>query len=107
MTDQPSRQTGITSQQMRAAEQRALYVWPNGNLYYPQQLARHLGRSDLRIVTLSTLYDLRHFSERILIVIDHAADEAAASGAWKDCDVVLSARHINSLILERRKGAQS
>ena len=106
MTKLSDRQTGRTTQQMKAAEQNALYVWPNSNLYYPKELARHIGRPDLRIVSLSSLYDHRHFGERILIVIDHEAESQAMFGSWSDADVVLSIGYVNSCMAYRRKAAK-
>lgn len=65
--------TGRTAQQMGNAEQGALYVWPNHNLYYPKELARHLGRTDLRIVSAHYAFQggfLRGLAGEV--VFDHA-----------------------------------
>lgn len=49
------RGSGITTRQMREAPQGAVYLWCNNHLSYPRELARHLGRTDLRIVGPSWL----------------------------------------------------
>lgn len=49
------RRTGLTTHattnQIKNAPQNALYVWPSGNFNYVSALARHLGRTDLQIVS--------------------------------------------------------
>ncbi len=42
--------SGRTSKQMLEAPQNSYYVWGSRCLDYPRKLAKHLGRSDLRIV---------------------------------------------------------
>ena len=44
------RQSGRSSEQMKAAPAGAVYVWVNSMLGYPKALARAVGREDLRIV---------------------------------------------------------
>jgi hypothetical protein len=44
------RRTGRTTKQMQEAPPGAIFVWCNGHLWYPRQLARRLGREDLRII---------------------------------------------------------
>lgn len=53
------RQAGHTSHQMRTAPKKALYVWCTGAVTYPKELARFLGREDLRVVP-STYMVLDH-----------------------------------------------
>lgn len=70
------RQSGRTSRQMAAAPLNAIYVWVNSNTYYPERLARSLGREDLEIIPPSKLDSEqwthgRHFSG---IVVDHFTD---------------------------------
>lgn len=68
------RGTGLTTQQMNEAPPGAVFVWCNGALYYPQALARKLGRDDLTVRPLSWLRPDnvmgREFSG---VVLDHAA----------------------------------
>lgn len=66
--------TGLTTQQMNEAPPCAVFVWCNSKIYYPQTLARKLGRDDLVVRPLSWLRPCnvmgRHFSG---VVLDHAA----------------------------------
>ena len=72
------RGTGLTTQQMKEAPPGAVFVWCNGMLYYPQTLARKLGRDDLTVRPLSWLRLCnvmgRDFSG---VVLDHAARPSA------------------------------
>ena len=63
------RQSGRTSEQMKAAPKGAVYVWVNSILGYPKALARSLGREDLRIVGPHMVETLRGR----VFVVDHAA----------------------------------
>lgn len=45
------RGTGATTRQMKEAPPDAVYLWCNDRMYYPQSLARDLGRADLRVVS--------------------------------------------------------
>ena len=64
-----------TTKQMTDAPLHAVYVWVNGNLDYPKQLAEHLRRTDLRIVTPGWLETPRNWRGYRLtgLVLDHAA----------------------------------
>lgn len=67
------RGSGITRRAMEAAKPNAIYIWCNGVLSYPKDLARHLGREDLKIYSPSVLEDDR--LRGILapeIIVDHA-----------------------------------
>ena len=44
---------GLTTAQIKRAPLGAVFVWLNGDMTYPKNLAHFLGRDDLRIVTLS------------------------------------------------------
>lgn len=49
---------GLTTKQMMAAPQRALYIWPvASSISYARALAHHIGRHDLAIVSPSVLRD--------------------------------------------------
>lgn len=67
------RGSGRTTEAMRSAPKNSVYVWLNGNLWYPKALAQLLGREDLIIVGPSWLTDRRWlgitFPE---ITLDHA-----------------------------------
>src|SRR5947207_1411596 len=77
-----SRGTGLTTRQMRSAPNGAIFVWVNGHLSYPRDIARHLGRSDLEIVAPSWL-EGHHWRGRYLsgLVIDHACALTHAQSA--------------------------
>lgn len=64
------RGTGITSRQMMNSPKDATYVWCNGDLRYPTLLARHLGRTDLKIIGPGSVKHLE--GARRYIVTDHA-----------------------------------
>lgn len=76
--DEPhsARDKGRTTKQMQEAPQGALFIWPFArSIGYAKDLARHLGRTDIKIVGPSALdYD----GERLLghrypaIILDHA-----------------------------------
>jgi hypothetical protein len=69
------RGTGTTTQQMKAAPKNATYIWVHGDTYYPKQLAKELGRTDLKIVGPDWLTDYRFMGLRDLeVVIDHATE---------------------------------
>jgi hypothetical protein len=65
---------GRTRRAMEAADRGAIYIWCNGVLSYPRDLARHIGRDDLKIYSPSALEDDR--LRGIIapeVVVDHAA----------------------------------
>lgn len=69
------RQSGQTTQQMKNAPPGAIYVWVNSHIYYPVQLARSLGRADLKIVSSSWLEDKSKIvGSKDPVIIDHACD---------------------------------
>ena len=68
------RGTGLTTQQMNEAPPGAVFVWCNGALYYPQTLARKLGRDDLTVRPLSWLRPCNVMGRDFAgVVLDHAA----------------------------------
>ena len=75
------RQDRRTTKQMIDAPRNAVFVWCNGITDYPQDLARSLGRTDLRIVTPMWMHrggwqgmDLRPEE----LVLDHAYNPTAS-----------------------------
>lgn len=69
------RGTGRTSRQMVEAPLGAVYVWCNAFRQYPCELARHLGRDDLEIVTPLWLAAASSRGRWLTgLVIDHALD---------------------------------
>ena len=67
------RQIGFTSQQMLQAPIGATFVWCNGALLYPQNLARSLGRADLQVVSPEWFRDVAcGYQGRA--VLDHACE---------------------------------
>ena len=67
------RQTGLTTQQMQDAPKRAVFVWCNNRLEYPQALARKIGRDDLNIVSPYWLESELIGKKFTDLVVDHAA----------------------------------
>jgi hypothetical protein len=68
------RGSGRTARAMQGAPQGAVYVWVNGHLDYPKNLARKLGREDLKIVSPQWVEDRRWSGLTFpAIDIDHAA----------------------------------
>jgi len=69
------RGTGRTKRQMVGAPQNAVFVWCNGALSYPKDLARSIGRGDLRIAPPSYLNEPGNHASRLTtaLVVDHAA----------------------------------
>jgi hypothetical protein len=79
-----SRQTGRTSKQMLEAPRGAMFVWCNSSTWYPRDLARSLGRTDLQIcgpdmLNASSLHSLRSRGGKL--VLDHACD-VTSSPRW-------------------------
>jgi hypothetical protein len=68
------RGSGRTTRQMQEAPYRAYYIWVNGYLSYPKNLAAHLGRQDLKIMSPGSINRGRNLLgiPRSRIVIDHA-----------------------------------
>jgi len=70
-----TRQSGITTRQMKEAPRGAIYVWPNNILTYPAMLAKRIGRDDLKICSPSGFTIERVLRDRIEdYVIDHATE---------------------------------
>jgi len=69
------RQTGKTIEQMKVAPQNAVYVWLNGHTLYPEDVARSMGRGDLKIVSPSWLEsDAWRGQKFTAIILDHATN---------------------------------
>jgi len=70
------RATGETTRQMEAAPQGAIFIWCNGQLSYPIDLASKIGRSDLKIVSPIWLEGNSGYVGKRLtgVVLDHAAN---------------------------------
>jgi hypothetical protein len=68
------RSIGITTKQMKNAPEGAYYIWVNNMFGYPKNLAREIGRKDLKIVGPAWLLDRDHFRGGITAVVDHACD---------------------------------
>lgn len=67
------RQTGQTIRQMQAAAHGVLFVWHNGRLGYPRDMAKALGRHDLVIVSPLWLTHGQWFGRAWPgVVVDHA-----------------------------------
>ena len=68
------RQTGRSTEQMRAAPRDAIYIWPTSrSLTYAKNLARNLGRFDLRIETPDFIDRQAWRVLRVPVILDHAA----------------------------------
>lgn len=67
------RGTRRTTDQMKCAPKRAVFVWCNNQLNYPRDLAKRHGRADLEIVGPDWLTDNRWRGRELTgLVIDHA-----------------------------------
>ena len=66
-----ARRSGKTTAQMQAAPRDSYYVWCNGNLSYPIELAKRLGRADLKIVPPSWLNE-QNVRKGVEVELDHA-----------------------------------
>jgi hypothetical protein len=80
--DDSQRRHGFTTLQMQQAPKGALFIWPvSGSIGYAKDLAKHLGRDDLRIMSGSVLDNraekLRGFRVPA-IVLDHACEPTGA-----------------------------
>ena len=67
-----NRGTGKTTQQLNSAPHGAVFVWCNGQIGYPQQLARSLGRTDIQVKPKSWLDSNECMGVRAPVVYDHA-----------------------------------
>ena len=65
--------TGSTTDQIKNSPQNAIYVWPNSNLFYPRELARHLGRTDIKFLSAHLIRPgSLHMRGAKDVVLDHA-----------------------------------
>jgi len=70
---QEFRGTGKTTALMKAAPPDAVYIWCNSALEYPKQLAKKIGRADLRIVSPAWLSNRQWMGIELTgLVADHA-----------------------------------
>ena len=81
-----TRRDGKTTKQMQEAPHGALYLWVNGHLGYPKQLARTLGREDLVIIspcqcTYSGLLQYLAPGSAPQLIVDHAARSRLSTSA--------------------------
>ena len=78
------RQSGRTTRAMQELPRDAVFVWVNQHLDYPKQLARKLGREDLRIVSPQWLEDRRWIGlDLSALELDHAAREIMTEDQWR------------------------
>ncbi len=73
------RQTGRTTRQMQEAAQGTYFVWPNEALSYPINLARHLGRTDLKIISRAAFKRAAMEGKIKNVILDHAYHWASQS----------------------------
>lgn len=86
---QKYRGDGTTTRQMQEAPQGAVYIWCNGHLEYPQDLARKLGRQDLVIVSPHWLTDHRWVGRTLTgIRLDHAT--SLEQRQWDELQIALT-----------------
>ena len=80
--------TGRTTKQMRSAPHGAAFVWPVwSSIGYARDLARHLNRLDLIIITPSRLRDFRP-GQYPALVVDHGVKFTRTE--YAECDRVRS-----------------
>lgn len=86
------RQTGRTTQQLENAPQGAIFVWCNGNLRYPQDLAQWLGRTDIKIKPFRWLDEHNVRGLRgTKVVLDHAVwdvNPRMSHEAWRAINIL-------------------
>lgn len=84
MDRDPNRRRGRTTQQMILAPEGSIYIWCNKHLDYPKQLARDLGRPDLRIVSPNWVSTDRWVGmEYPALIVDHAIISHFQFADWK------------------------
>jgi len=71
MDRREERGTGRTMQALRTAPRGAIYVWVNDHFTYPRELAKRLGRDDLRIVSPDFFLQQYRGTDRP-VWVDHA-----------------------------------
>lgn len=70
-----TRQSGRTTEQMKKAPQKAVFIWCNQQIPYAVNLAESLGRNDLEIVSPMWLTHRRWVGRELAgLVVDHAAE---------------------------------
>ena len=70
------RGTGHTTAQLRAAPENALFVWHVDDTCYPKELAKKIGRTDLKIVGPSYVNGNNWMGLSLSgVVVDHYAAE--------------------------------
>jgi hypothetical protein len=91
------RGSGQTSEQMKSAPRDAVFVWCSGDLRYPTDLARHLGRDDLKIVRpeYHSVF-MAAGGTRSAVVIDHAFHRIAKFEYLMICDFA-AARNVRQV----------
>lgn len=93
ITDDEPRQSGRTTKQLENAKPDAVFIWPTYALYYPEKLAKDLGRTDITIISVGRAFSncMEYFRGRRCseIVVDHAirisADAAVLLSACTAC----------------------
>ena len=68
-----NRQEGRTTLQLLNAPWGAVFVWCNDHLHYPGDLARFLGRRDLKIIAPRDIRKAVAFGRHAPFVVDHTA----------------------------------
>ena len=69
------RGTGRTTAQIKAAPPNAVFLWPaHGSLSYVRDLAKRVGREDLRIISVENFSPEMVAWRNTPVVVDHAAE---------------------------------
>ena len=71
------RGAGRTTKQMQAAAKNSVFVWHHHSTEYPKELAKKIGRTDLKIVSSGWLWYGWQGKELSGLVIDHYVFEIA------------------------------
>ncbi len=86
---------GTTTNQMRLAKPGAVFVWPlQSSLWYARDLAKSLGRNDLKIVSARWFDDDWHrdfHKPDLHIVLDHATEMMMTTEQWCTYNVLIHA----------------
>lgn len=74
------RGSGRTTQQMLSSPHGAYFIWVNDIIDYPEKLAKHLKREDLKIFGRSTLSVRPLYARDIpALVLDHAFENITSA----------------------------
>ena len=79
------RRSGRTTNQIKEAPEWAIYVWPvQLSISHPKQIAKKLGRTDIKIVSLSWLKVSNVRGQSSKVILDHATPSFMTNREWDE-----------------------